>query len=190
MSQTPTTEYFYSIDVETSGPIPGEYSLLSVGACLIPPDNMAAPTETFSCLVQPISHRADPEAMKVTGLSLEELERTGRTPPKAMEQFEQWVIQSANGATPIFVGFNASFDWSFVNYYFHRFLGRNPFGFAALDIKSFYMGTANCSWHDTRSSAMTKVLQPARKGTHDALDDALAQAEWFQLIRKQLSQEE
>ena len=185
MSPNPNSECFYSVDVETSGPIPGEYSLLSVGACLVPSDNTQAPTAMFSCLVQPISHRADPEAMKVTGLSLEDLERTGQSPLEAMEQFEQWIVQSANGATPVFVGFNASFDWSFVNYYFHRFLGRNPFGFAALDIKSLYMGATHCSWRDTRSSAMTKVLQPTRKGTHDALDDALAQGEWFQLVRKQ-----
>jgi uncharacterized OsmC-like protein len=28
-----TNERFYSVDVETSGPIPGDYSLLSIGAC-------------------------------------------------------------------------------------------------------------------------------------------------------------
>ena len=40
----------------------------------------------------------------------------------------------------MFVGFNASFDWSFVNWYFHKFVGTNPFGVAALDIKAYYMG--------------------------------------------------
>lgn len=45
-----------------------------------------------------------------------------------------------------YVGFNASFDWSFVNYYFDLFLGENPFGIAALDIKSMYSGAADCSW--------------------------------------------
>jgi len=28
-------ELYVSVDVETSGPIPGEYSLLSIGACLV-----------------------------------------------------------------------------------------------------------------------------------------------------------
>ena len=45
--------------------------------------------------------------------------------------------------TSVFVGFNAPFDWSFVNYYFHRFLGHNPFGFTAVDIKAYYMGAAD-----------------------------------------------
>jgi len=26
-----------------------------------------------------------------------------------------------------------------VNYYFHKYVGDNPFGFAALDIKAYYM---------------------------------------------------
>ena len=33
-------EIFVSVDVETAGPIPGEYSLLSIGACpVFDPDN-------------------------------------------------------------------------------------------------------------------------------------------------------
>ncbi len=73
-------------------------------------------------------------------------------------------------------------DWSFVNYYFHRFLGANPFGFAALDLKSLYMGVTGCDWRDTRSSEMIRELQPRTRGDHDALNDARAQAELFSLI--------
>jgi ribonuclease T len=36
-------EVFISVDVETAGPIPGEYSLLSIGACRVDDD-----TEAFS----------------------------------------------------------------------------------------------------------------------------------------------
>ena len=76
------------------------------------------------------------------------------------------------------------FDWSFVNYYFHRFLGRNPFGFAALDIKAYYMGATGCDWGDTRSSRMAAMLKPRRTSGHQALQDALYQAELFRLVRK------
>jgi hypothetical protein len=34
-------------------------------------------------------------------------------------------------------GFNAPFDWWFVNYHFHRLGVGNPFGFTALGIKSW-----------------------------------------------------
>lgn len=105
-------------------------------------------------------------------------------PDEAMQMFRDWVINvtGANG-TPIFVGFNAAFDWSFINYYFHRYLGENPFGFTALDIKSMYMGFARCSWEQTKSSHIAANLHPKLTNTHDALQDACYQAELFRLIR-------
>lgn len=186
MSQA-TLEQFYSVDVETSGPIPGEYSLLSLGACVISTSDVQA--ETFSCCFKPISRNADPKALEISAFSLDDLERDGASPAQAMADFAAWISRTSGSARPVFVGFNAAFDWSFVNYYFHRFLGSNPFGFAALDIKSLYMGVVGCSWHDTRSSAMTKVLRPNLRGNHNALDDALAQAELFQLTQKWKAQE-
>jgi hypothetical protein len=56
-----------------------------------------------------------------------------------------------------------------VNYYFHRFLGTNPFEFTALDIKALYMGATGSSWRHTRSSNFAKLLSPKLKGDHDTL---------------------
>ncbi|MER8349344.1 3'-5' exonuclease, partial [Acinetobacter baumannii] len=61
-----------------------------------------------------------------------------------MSRFRAWIDQIAGDDTPVFVGFNAPFDWSFVNYYFHRYTGENPFGFTALDIKALWMGVSGC----------------------------------------------
>jgi ribonuclease T len=172
-------EIFVSVDVETAGPIPGEYSLLSIGACLV--DD---PTRTFACELRPLNRNVDPEALKITGLCLETLERTGLPAKQAMERFDAWLAESIGpGCRPVLVGLNAPFDWSFVNYYFHRFLGRNPFGFTALDIKAYYMGATGCSWADTRSSCIAETLKPERKPDHKALDDAQYQAELFRLMR-------
>jgi hypothetical protein len=63
---------------------------------------------------------------------------------------------------------------------FHRFLGENPFGFAPLDIKSYYMGLTSCSWAETKSSRIRAEYQPAKPGSHNALADARAQAEMFE----------
>lgn len=172
------SEAFISVDIEASGPIPGEYSLLSIGACVV-----YEPDHTFSCLVKPISANADRQALEVTGLRMEELIVSGLTPEAAMRQFAQWIHEVSAGSTPVFVGLNAAFDWSFVNYYFHRFASSNPFGFAALDIKSLFMGMQGCSWHDTRSSNIKRVLSAKTEGTHEALEDARYQAELFRLIR-------
>lgn len=172
-------EVFLSVDVETSGPIPGEYSMLTIGAC-----NVDAPEQVFACDLKPISSKADPKAMEVTGLSMDTLAAQGLDPEVAMKQFQDWVAAvTGDDSTPVFVGFNAPFDWSFVNYYFHRYLQSNPFGFAALDIKAFYMGATGSSWSDTRSSQMAARLHPKSKGDHQALHDAQYQAELFRLVR-------
>ena len=172
-------EVFVSVDVETAGPIPGEFSLLSIGACAV--DNVA---ETFGCELKPINENADPEALRIAGLSLETLATTGLLPEVAMAQFGRWAEELAQGDDKlVFVGFNAPFDWSFVNYYFHRFLGHNPFGFAALDIKALYMGVTGCTWSDTRSSRMAGRLHLRATGDHNALHDAVYQAELFRLTR-------
>jgi DNA polymerase III epsilon subunit-like protein len=173
-------EVFISVDIETSGPIPGEYSLLSIGACWVDDDSQA-----FECELQPINSNAVQAAMEVTGLSLDRLQRDGIAPSDAMHRFRNWLEQiSKPDGKLVFVGFNASFDWSFVNYYFHLYLGENPFGFTALDIKSLFMGATGCDWDSTRSSKIASVLQPSRSGSHDALQDARYQAEIFRLIRK------
>lgn len=173
-------EVFVSVDIETSGPIPGEYSLLTIGACDAFDD-----TQTFECKLKPTTRNAIPEALAVTGLSLDVLEQEGLAPVEAMQSFYDWVQHIAEtDGTPVFVGFNAAFDWSFINYYFHRYLGKNPFGFSALDIKSLYMGVSNCTWLETKSSQMAKKLHPTLQGNHDALRDAKYQAELFRLIIK------
>lgn len=173
-------EIFISVDIESSGPIPGEYSMLSIGACLVD-----APETTFERTLRPLNRNADPEALAVTGFTLEELELSGTEPQQAMAELELWVKAACiDDAMPVFVGLNAPFDWSFVNYYFHRFCGSNPFGFTALDIKAYYMGVTGSSWRDTRSSAMSNRLRSMRSGNHNALQDAVYQAEMFRLVRE------
>jgi ribonuclease T len=173
-------EHFISVDVEASGPIPGEYSLLTIGACSVDDDS-----KTFYAQLKPLNRNAVPEALAVTGLSLEQLERHGQAPSDAMTAFAAWIEGTAlKDGKPVFVGLNAPFDWSFVNYYFLKFTGQNPFGFAALDIKALYMGATGCMWSQTGSSQIAKRVKPKLKGTHNALDDALYQAELFRLTRE------
>ena len=170
-----------SVDVETAGPNPSQYSLLSIGACMA-----AEPHHTFYVELQPVNDRFTPEALAVSGLSLEDLAERGVPPAKAMARFAGWVEDRVlPGQNPIFIAFNAPFDWMFVNDYFHRYLERNPFGHAALDLKSFYMGLTGAPWSETSMIDAAARYLDNRQLTHHALQDALDQAELF---RKMLAE--
>ena len=161
------TECFISVDVETSGPIPGEYSMLSLGACVV-----GNSEEGFYIEIKPLNDNAIPDALKVSGFDMVTLAKTGETPEVAMAKLAAWVKKAAGDWKPVFIGFNAGFDWSFVNWYFIHFTRENPFGFAPLDIKSYYMGLIGCGWQDTKSSRIRPEFQPAKPGDHDALNNA------------------
>ena len=171
-------ELFISVDIEASGPVPCLYSMLSIGAC-----NVYEPEQTFECLLKPTGKFVDEEALKVTGFDLELLSKVGLDPRVAMQQFREWILKvSGANSKPIFVGLNAGFDWSFINYYFYDAQIENPFGFASLDIKAMYFAATNIQWNQSKSSVMIKDLQPKSTANHDALADAIAQAELFRLI--------
>ena len=92
-------EIFVSVDIEASGPIPGKYSMLSIGACLT-----SNPAEQFSCLLKPISQEFVPAALDVTGLSLKKLWEDGLEPSDAMRLFKVWIESLADAEqTVVFV---------------------------------------------------------------------------------------
>lgn len=171
-------ETYISVDIEAAGPIPGAYSMLALGACVVGNIN-----ETFYAELRPINSAFIPAAMKIIGRPLEEFFQTGRDPAKVMEEFHSWMIEMSKEATPVFVGFNATFNWSFFNWYCHTYLDSNPFGFGGLDIKSYYMGLVGCSWEETRSSHIPEKFKGKAQHTHNALDDAIEQAEMFERMR-------
>jgi len=178
-TQAKAPEVFVSVDVEASGPAPGRYSLLSLGACLV--DD---PARTFYAELQPLVEAATAEAMAVHNLDLATLKRDGLPPAEAMKRFEAWLKAVVpDGALPVFVGFNAAFDWMFVADYFDRFLGRNPFGHTALDLKAYYMGLTGGAWSDTTKRALAVRYPDHPELTHNALQDAIDQAALFRRMR-------
>jgi len=173
-------EVYISVDVEAAGPLPPTYSMLSLGAA-----DVDDPKATFYIELKPVNDASVPGAMKVVGRTLQDFAEAGRDPKEAMAAFRDWIASVAKNARPVFVGFNATFDWAFVNFYFHQYLGENPFGIGGIDIKSYYMGLSGVTWEDTRSSRIAKEYKDlSQRHTHNALDDAIEQAEIFRRMRQ------
>lgn len=176
MDATPSLpEVYISVDIETAGPNPGEYSLLTIGACKV-----SDLQRMFYVELQPVNAKFVPEALAISRLSMERLAKRGLPPKTAMAQFAEWVLaQTTEGEKAVFVGFNAAFDWMFVNDYFFRYLGHNPFGHTALDIKSFFMGLAGVTWEATTKRYIVPRYLSNQQFTHHALRDAMDQAQIF-----------
>jgi DNA polymerase III epsilon subunit-like protein len=172
-------ERFISVDVETAGPTPGEYAMISIGAC--PIDD---PDRGFYVELKPDREASVESALKVSGLSMETLAVEGTDPRQAMEEFAQWIRDVVPPQThrPVFVGFNAVFDWMFVNEYFVRYGIENPFGHGGLDIKSYYVGMMGSTWEETSMRHLSPKYLAGRPLSHNALGDARDQAELFRRI--------
>lgn len=166
---------YVSVDIEASGPVPGRYAMLSLGACLV-----ADPTQTFYAEFQPTSLEADAQAMEVHGLAMDTLQREGLPLAQGMAEFDRWLAAACPASQrPVLVSYNAPFDWMFVHDAFMRALGRNPFGHTALDIRAIYVGWTGRPWRDVRFEELAGRYLGDRRLTHHALDDALAQAQIF-----------
>lgn len=171
----PRPEIFVSVDIEADGPLPGEHSMLSLGAVRV--DD---PRQTFYVELRPISTHFVPEALAVSGLDRDRLLAEGADPAEAMGAFVAWA--KGLGGKPVFVSFS-TWDWAFVYWYLIRFVGRSPFGHSSLDIKSFYMGRYGTTWAETGKRHIARrhpqLLAGLGPHTHHALDDAREQGELF-----------
>jgi hypothetical protein len=155
---------YVMVDIEADGPIPGEYSMVCFGAVIVEPTL----NRTFYGKLKPISDKWIPEALKVSGFNRDE-SLTFDEPTEVMTRFESWLKENAKDR-PMFVSDNNGFDWQFINWYFHRFLGKNPFGFSSTNLGSLYKGLVKDTF------ANFKHLRKTRH-THHPVDDALGNAE-------------
>ncbi len=166
--KTSRRKMHFSIDAETAGAAPSGFSLLSISACVVD-----RPDLQFSIELAPVIDRSTDEARAVSGLSLEQLAINGTDPVEALTAFADWVTaQVGESHAPVFVGFNARFDWMIVCDYFERFGVTNPFGNAALDLKSYCPGMAGGSWADTSMRYLASRYRERRSLSHKSLDDA------------------
>jgi hypothetical protein len=160
---------FFVVDVESDGPAPGLFSMVSFGVVRVD----RALRTSFRGELRPISERWNPEALAISGVTREQ--HLGYAEPATvMLAFRQWLQDACEGAKPVFISDNPAFDWSFVNYYLHAFTPDNPFGHSARRIGDLYGGImqglrAGSAWRERIRT----------KATHDPVIDATGNAEAF-----------
>lgn len=180
-------DVYFSADVETDGPIPGPYSLLSFALVFAGRfdgtrfERPASLDKTFYRELQPISDSFQPEALKVNGMDRERLIVTGDEPERAMTAASDWIRSIAGTGQPVLVAYPLSFDWAWLYWYFVRFSRHgSPFEHSrCFDIKTAFAVKARRPIADSGRSQLLPDLTAQRTHTHHALDDAKEQAEIF-----------
>ena len=156
---------YVMVDIESDGPIPGDYSMICLGAVIVEPGL----SRSFYGQFRPISERWDPKALEISGFSREQALAFDE-PAEGMARFAAWLAAECAGQRLIFISDNNGFDWQFVNWYFHHFLGKNPFGFSSQNLGSLYKGLVKDTFATFKHLRQTKH-------THHPVDDARGNAE-------------
>jgi hypothetical protein len=155
---------WFMVDVETDGPIPGDYSITEIGVVLV-----GVKPESFYGKLRPISNDWMPEALAVTGRTREET-LLFDDPKKVMLSLASWLEAYNKGRGCRFISDNNGFDAMFVSWYFWHFLGRNPFGHSSTNLGSLYKGVVKSMFKNFKHLRKTKH-------THNPVDDALGNVE-------------
>lgn len=160
------------VDIEADGPIPPDYSMVSFGAVIVE----QSLTKTFYGEIMPISENWKADALAISGISREK-HLTFREPAIVLQEFKEWIEANNKGGRPIFVSDNLAFDWQWINYYFHKYLGSNIFGYSGRRIGDMYCGMvmdSRAKWKHLRDTIHT----------HHPVDDAKGNAEVLLKMQK------
>ena len=112
-------------------------------------------------------------AVHASGASFRGLDCSKET----FEAFAEWLVETCEGRRPVFVSDNPAYDWQWINYYFWKHLGKNPFGHSARMIGDFYAGLTG----DFHNSNKWKKLR-VTKHDHNPVNDARGNLEAFRRI--------
>ena len=188
------TDMYFSIDIETDGDAPGCSSMLSIGVVALHPVTQSHYASFYRTLKRLPDARPQTTTMEWWDQfpkQYAEAREDAVEPKKAMEDLRTFVEDclapfrgkplptDPKDPVAVFVASPASFDFSFVSYYLHRFLGESCFGFRALDLKSYAMALIGCSFSEAKKERYFDEWKTTLPHTHNALEDAEQQADVF-----------
>ena len=142
-------EYYVSIDIESFGPIPGVNSMVNFGAVAYTSGTKEKLGQFSANLLELEGSVRNQSTMNNFWLlpeqknALEAITTDPRPAADVMPRFKSWIheMTAASGAQPVLVAYPSGFDFTFLYWYWTRFLGEYPpFWFRCIDIQSFAAG--------------------------------------------------
>lgn len=179
-------EIYVSVDIETTGPIPGPYSMISLGAVAFDARTFKE-IDAFEVNIKQLEHatvhpktKANfwdkfPDAWKYANTN-------PQTPEDAMNAFVDWTKRLPG--KPVFCAKPLGFDWTFVYWYLESYARENPYGFSALCMKSYASAVLKTPFRRTTQPNFPKHWVTDTPHPHIAVIDAREQGEIFMKILK------
>lgn len=176
---------YFSADVETDGPIPGPYSMLSfaiVYAGTYDGHSFKRPIsydDVYYVELKPISDKYQDEALSINKLDREHLKNSGATPEDAMTAAAKWIKKIAGDATPVLAAYPVSFDWTWLYWYFENFLDeKSPFNHSrCFDIKTAISMISGIPIGRASRKSLPAEFRSDFDHSHHAVQDAIEQAD-------------
>lgn len=170
-------EIYIVIDIEADGPVPGQYSMLSIGAVATTGKEEVG---IFSAQLLPLKgasqHQATMEWWKSQPEAWKAATENQKPPQQVMQDFCEW-LKGFDGKL-IVTAHPIGFDYSFVSWYLWKYINENPFAdsngaVVNLDIASFVSGSLHLKVSDSTRTKMPEMLKKGMpEHNHNALDDA------------------
>jgi len=182
------SEVYFSLDIETDGPIPGPNSMRSLGMVAFTPTcfNMA---NTFYAVLKPLPDSKVEASTLAWWMETPEkqekwndLQKCQEEPATVMRELDLWVRKQADyfKASPVCVASPAGYDFVFLRWYLISLLGggETVFKHRCLDIRSYWMSICGKEYLGSSKDSVPDRLKPVGlPHTHNALEDALEQGQ-------------
>jgi DNA polymerase III alpha subunit (gram-positive type) len=170
-------QIYVVVDIETDGPVPELYSMLSLAAvATTEKEEIDSFYEKTLPLKGALQHPSAMAWWKTQPEAWQEVTTDAQSADKVLKDFSKWL--NSLGKAPIFVAHPLAFDYPFITWYLWKFAGKNPFANIegtpkALDLSSFIAGKFNLSLDSSKRTKLPKWMKDGMpEHSHNALEDA------------------
>jgi len=177
---------YISTDVETNGAIPGIHAMLSLASVAF--DEEGNERDSFTINLHELEGScADEKTMRWWSDNSEAYAQTRQKcvpPDVAMTHYYDWLMGLKSYGKLVFIAYPVAFDFMWVSWYLHRFIGQSPLGHNGIDIRSYAMALFKKSYSDSGKEHYPREWFDNLTLTHRAIDDARMQGRMFINMKK------